>query len=389
MKANRFSLAEDGEHRTRMKVVGVGGAGGNAVNWMIQAGLQGVEFIAINTDVQALEASEAPYRVQIGKSLTRGRGAGFNPEIGRRAAEEDRDMICQILEGADMVFITAGFGRGTGTGAGPVVATAAREMGALTVAIVTKPFEFEGKERMEQAEAGLEILKEQVDALVAIPNQRLLSIVGRETTLIEAFHLADNILLQATRGISDLINIRGIVNLDFADIRTVMQEKGDILMGVGTATGEQRSVEAARQAMASPLLDGVCIHGVHTILVGITGGEDLTLHEVADATKIVREAAGEDVDVRFGTVVDPSRNGELSVTVIVTGLNVRPSAPKETAKMSNGESFLRRRTPPARPQKDAPVRRVTHVVNGEVQPLIVGDEVLPFTESEIPAFLRH
>lgn len=389
MKANRFSFDDERESATRMKVVGIGGAGGNAVNWMIQAGLRGVEFIAINTDVQALEANDAPYRIQIGRSLTRGRGAGFNPEIGQRAAEEDRDMICQILEGADMVFITAGMGRGTGTGAAPVVAAAAREMGALTVAIVTKPFDFEGKERMQQAEAGLESLKEHVDAMIAVPNERLVSIVERGTTLIEAFHIADNILLQATRGISDLVNVRGIVNLDFADVRTVMTEKGDILMGVGTACGEQRAFEAARQAVASPLLEGVSIHGAHAILVNITGGEDLTLHEVADATKIICEAAGEDADVRFGTVIDPARNGEVSVTVIVTGSNARASSREEAIRASNSEFRPGRRPSALKVRKGAPIRPVTHVVNGELQPVVVGDETLPLNNLEIPAFLQH
>ena len=389
MKPDRFSFADEQESATRIKVIGVGGAGGNAVNWMIQAGLRGVEFIAINTDVQALEANNAPHRIQIGRALTRGRGAGFNPEIGRRAAEEDRDTICRILEGADMVFITAGMGRGTGTGASPVVAAAARELGALTVAIVTKPFDFEGKERRQKAEEGLTVLKKHVDAMITVPNQRLINIVEHNTTLIEAFHLADNILLQATRGISDLINIRGIVNLDFADVRTVMSEKGDILLGVGSACGEQRAFEAAKKAIASPLLDGISIHGAQAILVSITGGEDLTLHEVADATKVVCEAVGEDADIRFGTVIDPERNGEVSVTVIVTGSNGRCSSSVGPCKTRNNEVLTDRISNIKNHRKDISIRPVTRVVNGKVEPVIVGDEALSLDDFEIPPFLRH
>lgn len=391
MNENRFSYGDMPEDEPRMKVVGVGGAGGNAVNWMILSGLRGIEFIAVNTDIQVLEMNSATRRIQIGRSLTRGRGAGSNPEIGRKAAEEDRDTICQSLDGVDMVFITAGMGGGTGTGASPVIAAAAREVGALTVAIVTKPFSFEGKRRMQQAQAGLEAMKEHVDAMIIIPNERLISVVEPTTTLVDAFHIVDDILLKATRGISDLVNVPGIVNLDFADVRAVMAEKGDALMGVGTASGEQRALEATQAAISSPLLEDISIRGARGILVNITGGQDMTLHDIAEATKAIRDISGDDADIRFGAVVDSSIHEEISVTVIATGFNGYPASLAEKGKTENAESLINFRPASMKFQKDPPpIRRLTQTVNGEIQPVVVGgDEALPLDNLEIPAFLRQ
>jgi cell division protein FtsZ len=324
-------FAEDFASNARIKVVGVGGAGGNAINGMIHAGLVGVEFIAVNTDLQALEINKASCRVQIGKTLTKGLGAGANPEVGRRAIEENMDDIGEVLRDTDMVFVTAGMGGGTGTGAAPVIAEIARNLGTLTVGIVTKPFQFEGKKRMERAEEGIEELKEKVDTLIVIPNQRLLAIVERHTTLVDAFLMADDILLQATRGISDLITVPGMINLDFADVRTVMSEMGDALMGVGVAKGENRALEAAQQAISSPLLEDVNIAGAKGVLVNITGGSDVTLYDVNDATTVIYEAAGGEANIIFGAVINPELTDELRVTVIATGFcNPNSSTRKET-----------------------------------------------------------
>lgn len=389
MKENRFSYAEEADNMARMKVVGVGGAGGNALNWMIQAGLRGVEFISVNTDIQALEQSKAPRRIQIGRSLTRGRGAGSNPEIGRKAAEEDRDTICQSLDGIDMVFVTAGMGGGTGTGAAPVIAAAAREIGALTLAIVTKPFTFEGKKRMQQAEAGLEELKEHVDAMIIIPNERLISIVEPTTSFIDAFHIVDDVLLKATRGISDLVNVPGIVNLDFADVRAVMNEQGDTLMGEGKAQGEDRALKAAQEAISSPLLEDISINGARGILVNITGGQDMTLHDIAGATQAIRDAAGENADVRFGAVIDDEARDEISVTVIATGFDRHSIHVPEEQRIERTDSLPSFQNVSKRFQKNPTIRRLTQTVNGELQPLVVGDESLPLDNLEIPAFLRQ
>jgi len=322
MKSNlSIQFADEFTNNARIKVVGVGGAGGNAVNGMIHAGLIGVEFIAINTDLQALDINKAAARLQIGKNLTKGLGAGANPEIGRRAIEENMDDVTEALRDTDMVFVTAGMGGGTGTGAGPIVAEIARNLGALTVGIITKPFMFEGKKRMERAEEGIQDLKDKVDTLIVIPNQRLLAIVERQTTLVDAFLMADDILLQATRGISDLITVPGMINLDFADVRTVMSEMGDALMGVGVAQGENRALEAAQQAISSPLLEDVSISGAKGVLVNITGGSDLTLYDINDATTVIYEAAGGDANIIFGAVINPDLTDELQVTVIATGFN--------------------------------------------------------------------
>ncbi|MBN1309348.1 MAG: cell division protein FtsZ [Chitinispirillaceae bacterium] len=318
----------------KMKVVGVGGAGGNAVNRMIASGLTGVEFIAVNTDAMALDNNRAKNRIQIGEKITKGLGAGANPDVGRLAAEEDRGKIAEVLQGTDMLFITGGMGGGTGTGGAPVVAEIARELEILTVAIVTRPFLFEGKVRDRNARKGIEELRKSVDTIIVIPNQKLLTIVERSTTLIDAFKSADDVLYQATKGISDLISVHGLVNLDFADVKTIMMEMGDALMGTGFGEGENRAIMAAEAAIHSPLLDEVSITGARGILINITGGEDMTLYDVSDATQAVYTSVGEDneTNVIFGAVTDPSMNGKIGVTVIATGFN------KSSIERQSGES---------------------------------------------------
>jgi cell division protein FtsZ len=307
----------------KIRVVGVGGGGGNAVTSMIDKRLQGVDFFAINTDNQALERNKAPNKVQIGKNLTRGLGAGADPSIGQRAVEEDRDEIARALSGSDMVFITAGMGGGTGTGGGPIVANIAKSVGALVVGIVTKPFTCEGKKRMSQAELGIEEMKKQVDTLIMIPNQKLLSIVERNTPLQEAFDKANDVLYNATRGISELITTPGLINVDFADVRTIMREMGDALMGSGLASGENRAIEAAHAAISSPLLEGVSINGALGVLVNVTGGPTMSLVEVDEAVSVIHEAAGEEANVIMGAVIDENLGDEMMVTVIATGFNKR------------------------------------------------------------------
>ena len=303
----------------KVKIIGIGGGGNNALNTMISYQLSGVEFIAANTDAQVMAANLAPIKLQLGENLTKGLGAGANPEIGRKAALEDVEKIREALKGADMVFITAGLGGGTGTGGAPVIAEVAREMGALTVAIVTKPFYFEGKKRMKQAEEGLANLKMTADALITIPNQRLLSISGKSMTLLEAFKKADEVLYHAAKGISDIIVGHGIINLDFADVRTVMSETGMALMGTGIAMGENRSVEAAQRAISSPLLEDITIEGARGLLINVTGGENMTLSEINEATTLVQKEAHEDANVIWGMVVDKTMKEEIRVTVIATG----------------------------------------------------------------------
>jgi cell division protein FtsZ len=321
--AYMFTLDDSFDAKAKMKVIGVGGAGGNAVNRMVLAGLQGVDFIAVNTDAMALDNNQATQRLQIGDKITKGLGAGANPEIGKLAMEEDREKIASALEGADMVFITAGMGGGTGTGGAPVVAEIAKEMGILTVAIVTRPFIFEGKVRDRNAKKGIDDLRNNVDTIIVIPNQKLLSIVDRTTSLIDAFRIADDVLYQATKGISDLISVHGLVNLDFADVKTIMSEMGDALMGTGYAEGENRAVMAADNAIHSPLLDDISIVGAKGILINITGGEDMTLYDVNDATQSIYDAVGENVETNiiFGAVTDKEMNGKIRVTVIATGFN--------------------------------------------------------------------
>jgi cell division protein FtsZ len=324
----------------KVKVIGIGGGGNNALNTMISYQLSGVEFIAANTDAQAMAANLAPIKLQLGENLTKGLGAGANPEIGRKAALEDVEKIREALKGADMVFITAGLGGGTGTGGAPVIAEVAREMGALTVAIVTKPFYFEGKKRMKQAEEGLANLKMTADALITIPNQRLLSISGKSMTLLEAFKKADEVLYHAAKGISDIIVGHGIINLDFADVRTVMSETGMALMGTGIAMGENRSVEAAQRAISSPLLEDITIEGARGLLINITGGENMTLSEINEATTLIQKEAHEDANVIWGMVVDKTMKEEIRVTVIATGFgkkeDKRTSQFKKVAPISFG-----------------------------------------------------
>jgi cell division protein FtsZ len=314
-----FELEIDRSSSARLKVIGCGGAGGNAVNRMIGAGLRGVEFIVANTDMQALSQSLAPTRVQIGVNTTRGLGSGGDPSTGRRSAEEDEAAITDAVQDADMVFITAGMGGGTGTGSAPVVARLARQAGALTVAVVTKPFQFEGRRRLRQADEGLAELRTEVDTLLVIPNERLLSVVEKGTSLSEAFAVADNVLLQATKGISELVTVPGLVNLDFADVKSIMACRGNALMGTGRGSGANRAVDAASAAVSSPLLEDVSIHGAEGVLVNITGGRDLTLHEVNEAALVVTQAAGDDANVIFGAVIDPSLDGDLLITVVATG----------------------------------------------------------------------
>lgn len=314
-----FEFEESPVQNARMKVVGVGGAGGNAVNRMIDEDLEGVEFISVNTDAQALKNSRSQVKIQIGKKLTRGLGAGARPEIGRQAIAENADEVRTALEGADLVFITAGMGGGTGTGAAPIIGEMARELGALTIAIVTKPFLFEGKKRMRQAEMGLQELRRTVDTMIVVPNERLLSVVGKGTTFRDALKKADEVLLHATQGISDLIRVTGEVNVDFADVRTVMACRGPALMGTGFGQGDNRAVEAAQEAISSPLLDHVSIRGAKGVLINITGGMDLAIDEVTSISCIIQEEAGDEAEIIFGAVHDPALDGCVRVTVIATG----------------------------------------------------------------------
>lgn len=322
---------EGAVHNARIKVVGVGGGGCNAVNTMINAELHSVDFIAANTDRQALEAARASLKLQLGAKLTRGLGAGANPEVGRNAAMEDREQIREILAGSDMVFITCGLGGGTGTGGAPVIAEVAKEVGALAVAVCTKPFLFEGRKRLKQAEDGWRQLKAVVDTLITIPNQRLLNIAGKSTSMLDTFKRADEVLLQAVKGISDLITIHGLINLDFADVRTIMAETGMALMGTGTASGDNRAVEAAQKAISSPLLEDVSIQGARGVLINITGGPNLTLFEVNEASSLIQEEAHEDANIIFGAVIDEDMTEEIRVTVIATGFGEEPSRTAERA----------------------------------------------------------
>src|SRR5689334_1777566 len=329
----------DASGAARIKVVGVGGGGGNAVNTMIAAGLPGVDFIAANTDAQALKANLAPIKMQLGEKLTRGLGAGGNPEVGKRAAQEDVDRLREHLLDADMIFITAGMGGGTGTGAAPVIAKVAKELGSLTVGVVTKPFQFEGKRRMKQADDGMKELKASVDTLIAIPNQRLLSVAGRNSSILETFKKADDVLLQAVRGISDLITVHGLINLDFADVRTIMSEMGMAMMGAAIALGENRAVEAAQKAISSPLLEDVSIQGARGVLINITGGPDLTLHEVNEAATLIQEESDDDANIIFGAVIDEAMGDEVRITVIATGFGERieRSPSRGDEKPANGD----------------------------------------------------
>jgi cell division protein FtsZ len=315
----------------RIKVIGVGGGGGNAVNRMIEAGIEGIEFLVANTDLQALKRSRAPIKIQLGGKLTKGLGAGANPEVGRNAALEDTEKIIEALEGADMVFVTTGLGGGTGTGAAPIIASLATELNALTVAVVTKPFQFEGRRRLGQAEQGLRELRECVDTVITIPNERLLHTVDRNVSLQDSFKLADDVLRQAVQGISDLITVPGLINLDFADVKAIMAGMGMALMGAGRASGENRAINATQQAISSPLLEEASITGAKGVLINITGGNDLTLYEVNEASTIIREAADEDANIIFGAVIDESLRDEMKITVIATGFDREAVAVGTTA----------------------------------------------------------
>jgi len=311
----------DDVSHAKILVIGVGGGGGNAVNTMISGNLDGVEFVVANTDMQALEANMAPHKIQLGNALTKGLGAGANPDVGRRSAEESMQSIADLISGADMVFVTAGMGGGTGTGAAPVIAQIARDCGALTVGVVTKPFGFEGKKRARQAIEGIDRLGAAVDTLIVIPNNRLLALVGQQTSMVEAFRKADSVLLNAVQGISDLMTVPGLINVDFADVRTIMAGMGRALMGTGVGTGKRRATEAAETAISSPLLEDVSIEGATGILINITGGPDLTLHEVNEASSLIQQAAHEDANIIFGSVIDPNLSEEVRITVIATGFD--------------------------------------------------------------------
>ncbi len=321
----------------KMKVIGVGGAGGNALNRMVSSQMEGIEMVAVNTDAQALSLSQAPHKIQIGNNITKGLGTGGDAELGRKAIEEDKEQVAETLRETNMVFLTAGMGGGTGTGASPFIAELAKDAGALTVGVVTKPFLFEGDKRMTCADEGIYQLRERVDTLIVIPNQRLLSIADEKQTLLEAFQMADSVLYQATRGISDLITIPGLINLDFNDVKTVMLEMGDALMGTGTAKGENRAVEAAQQAIRCPLLEDISITGAKGVLVNVTGGTDMALHEVDVAATIIYEEAGKDANIILGAVIDENLNEEMMVTVIATGLNGSAASVQKEAsfKMSS------------------------------------------------------
>src|SRR6187455_1738903 len=356
-------MESSGSYLAVIKVVGVGGGGSNAVNRMVDAGLRGVEFIAVNTDAQALQMTDADVRLHIGAKVTRGLGAGANPDVGREAAIESRDELKEALKGADMVFVTAGEGGGTGTGAAPVVAKLAQEIGALTVGVVTKPFSFEGRRRAEIASRGVDELREEVDTLIVIENDRLLQVVEKRTSILDAFTLADDVLRQGVQGITDLITIPGLVNLDFADVRTIMNEAGSALMGIGTASGENRATEAARSAVSSPLLES-SIEGATGVLLNVTGGTDIGLFEVNEAAQVVTSAADQNANVIFGAVIDEGLRDEIRVTVIATGF---------------GPSRLRRRRRTEEPASE-----------GEEAPREVPAERFEVAEDvlEVPSFLR-
>ncbi|GAB3793583.1 cell division protein FtsZ [Virgibacillus kimchii] len=346
------------EELATIKVIGVGGGGNNAVNRMIEHGVEGVEFIAVNTDAQALNLSKAEVKVQIGSKLTRGLGAGANPEVGKKAAEESKEQLEEVLQGADMIFVTAGMGGGTGTGAAPVIAQVAKDLNALTVGVVTRPFSFEGRRRSTHAITGIDTLKSNVDTLIVIPNDRLLEIVDKNTPMLEAFREADNVLRQGVQGISDLIAKPGLINVDFADVKTIMYDKGSALMGIGVATGETRATEAAKKAISSPLLE-TSIDGAHGILMNITGGINLSLYEVQEAADLVTSAADEEVNVIFGSVINENLKDEIVVTVIATGFDEATKKPNRTPKTErpvvghNQHAATRANDEPPREQRES------------------------------------
>ncbi|MBV8361648.1 MAG: cell division protein FtsZ [Deltaproteobacteria bacterium] len=352
----------ENELGARIKVIGAGGCGGNAINHMIASGLQNVEFVAVNTDSQALHNNTAPIQLQIGQMLTRGRGAGGNPEIGRKAALEDEERLRKLLAEAEMVFVTTGMGGGTGTGSAPVIARLARELGALTVGVVTKPFLFEGRKRRSQAEEGVRELKDAVDTLITIPNDRLLSVASRTTTLKEAFQKADDVLLQAVRGISELVTVHGLINLDFADVRSVMADMGMAMMGTAYAVGENRAVEAAHRAISSPLLEDMSINGARGVLINITGGMDMSLYEVHEAASLIQEEAHEDANIIFGAVIDEELREEIRVTVIATGFGEQRREPERRTFRNAPADF-----PSANPVREIPSNPIRDIPRYQVE----------------------
>lgn len=371
----------------KIKIVGIGGGGGNAVNTMIQNGLQGIDFIVINTDLQSLKYSLAQHKIQIGKDLTKGLGAGANPDIGRDAALEDRHELQEMLSDADMIFITAGMGGGTGTGAASIVAQIAKELGTLTVAVVTTPFDFEGKRRKRHAGIGIERLREHVDTLITIPNQRLLSVASEDISLIEAFRIADNVLVNAVRGISDIINLPGTINVDFADVKTVMSSMGQAIMGIGVASGKERATQASRQAIASPLLEEINIEGATGILINVTAGENITLRELHEACAVVQNAAHEDANVIFGAVIDENMSDEIRVTVIATGFPVDrfadkqeriPAGPLQKLTRAGANTVSVPVAPPEPPLPPTPPLVEAPPVS-EPQPVAPAPQPLPYT----------
>src|SRR5512133_1011639 len=369
----------DRQDAARIKVIGVGGGGGNAINTMVAGRLEGVEFIAANTDVQALAANRASVKIQLGKSASRGLGAGANPEVGRTAALEERDQLVAALEGADMVFVTAGMGGGTGTGGAPIVADVAKQCGALTVGVVTKPFLFEGNRRRKQAEQGLAELKAAVDTLIVIPNQRLISVAGEHVSLADAFKRADEVLLNAVQGISDIITVHGLVNVDFADVRTIMSEQGMALMGTGRSSGEKRAIEAMQAAISSPLLEDIALDGATGLLVNITGGANLTMYEVNEAVSMAQSAADPDANIIFGSVVDESLGDEVRITVIATGFQ-----PREAEKRVPGGRAAQVQALPA-PAKPAP----PPLPEGKAkEPIRLAQQVVPAAAARAPGSRR-
>ncbi len=384
----------DSNNVAKIKVIGVGGGGGNAINTMISGGLANVDFIAANTDLQALSDSQAEVKLQLGATLTKGLGAGANPEIGREAALEDRDHIAEFLIGADMVFITAGMGGGTGTGATPIVAEVAKEVGALAIGVVTKPFVFEGKKRRFQADQGIEELKEVVDTLITIPNQRLINLAGETTSILDAFKKADEVLLQAVRGISDLITIPGLINLDFADVKTVMNGQGMAMMGTGQACGERRAREAAQRAISSPLLEDVDISGATGVLINVTGSSSMTLHEVNDSAVMIQEASHEDANIIFGAVIDEAMKDQVRITVIATGFGAVAKTVVQTEPVTiQREVIPRRKVQPSVPAAEkggTPYVKYRDVDTLEFRKRIkeLGLDSLEEDEYDIPTFLR-
>ena len=399
-----IEYTERSEPAARIKVIGVGGGGGNAINTMVAARLEGVEFIAANTDVQALGANRAPVKIQLGQSVSRGLGAGASPDKGREAALEQRDAVAEALAGSDMVFVTAGMGGGTGTGGAPIIADIAKQTGALTVGVVTKPFLFEGNRRRKQAEAGIAELRTAVDTLIVIPNQRLLSVAGESMSLADAFKRADEVLLNAVQGISDLITVHGLVNVDFADVRTIMAEQGMALMGTGRASGDRRALEAMQAAISSPLLEDVTLDGATGLLVNITGGPSLTLHEVNEAVSMAQSAADPDANIIFGSVVDERMDEEVKITVIATGFAAKEVAPRTVQPKQVAMPVVSARPsppPPPRPAEQAkptpaPARAAPAPVPAVAAPRPAGRprdpgafKPLDEDQYDIPAFLRR